>query len=278
MKTTSTFTLPLLILYLFVSCLGCDNQPAHEIEMQAQFSSKETFVTALEKINVLVTADSLIAYLDTLPNGDPDAMGNTMLLSTFITSIIEKAVEGDLEGASYDVFHFDGSPFSLISFILKANMLNDISNDRVVDIIKEIPLPLVADSGYQPPLAPVVTEIEPPCPCAPEVKILTTWSYRPKCGNYTKSTSGYAANNTLNGMRRMTLYRFNAEVHGCDEGGTWTNTINCPANFSCRSIAGDQVTILAAAAGTVTITFTYACTCVHECKRTADATFSLNIR
>jgi hypothetical protein len=103
-----------------------------------------------------------------------------------------------------------------------------------------------------------------------------TWDYSPPCGNYKRTTSGYAANNTLTNMSRGTIFRLDAEVKGCSDGGTWTQTVTPVglSSYGYSSANPHSVSVTAESAGEIDVTFTYTCGC--GCGRTDTKTFKLS--
>ena len=247
-------------------------------EVQPVYSSLNEFRQGIANVVNQLQANRITAYLDTLPNGYPDIHGRKVPLSQFGYSILEKlgGNQQQIESAVYDVFHFDGATFSLISFIMKAQMVGDISAQTVTAIAALIPNPPFAVVGFQAPVAIVALGGGDCCTdnvCNPSIDILVTWAYKPPCGNYEKKISGYAANNKLTHMSSGIMYKFEAEVKGCPCPGTWTSKVDAPAGASYGvSGSGKSVTVLPISSGTYTITFTH-----KVCDKEVSKTFTLTI-
>lgn len=253
----------------------------NSIQMKPVYSSITEFKLGIALVINQIRANGIYAYLDTLQNGKPDIYGRKQPLEYFGFSILEK-LEGDeqqIKKAVYDVFHFDGATFSLISYIMKAQMVGDISAQTMVNILSQIPLPPLAMVGFKAPEAPVIPiEVKDDCcdDCNPVIKILVTWTYKAPCGNYERETSGYAANNTLTNMSSGTAYRFDAEISGCDcPGGVLTSSVTAPAGaaYATGPAAGGGVMVFPQSSGTYTITFTY-----KICGKTVSKTFTLSVK
>ncbi|MBY0479134.1 MAG: hypothetical protein K2Q24_15910 [Chitinophagaceae bacterium] len=251
------------------------------IQMKPVYSSITEFKRGLALAVNEIRNNQIDAYLDTLPNGKPDQYGRKQPLAYFGYQILEQ-LEGNeqqIKKAVYDVFHFDGATFSLVSFIMKAQMAGDISAQTMVNILSQIPLPPIAVVGFKAPEAAVVPiEIGDDCcdDCNPAIRILVTWAYKTPCGNYERETSGYAANNTLSNMSGGRAYRFDAEISGCDcPGGILTSTVTAPAGaaYATGPSAGGGVMLFPQSSGTYTITFTY-----KICGKTVSKTFTLTVK
>ncbi|MBL7138519.1 MAG: hypothetical protein ISS17_07075 [Bacteroidales bacterium] len=132
---------------------------------------------------------------------------------------IELAAVGDLEAAVDEMYKFNSNPFSLISYLMKAQMTGNISPAVMAQILIHIPLPPIPAPKFVPPLKP---KPKPVCLCDnPKVKIRITWFYQKACGNYVPSDSGYAANNTLTNISTGRWYCLDGEIHNCIcPGGT----------------------------------------------------------
>ena len=273
------------ILVVFILMAGCKSNNNEEttlynVEMEDHLSSSTEFRQALQIVDSLIMAHHVKAYLDTLQNGEPDPNGKSTPLIEFVSNIIAEFDNNNAEAAINDIFHFDGSAFSLISFLIKAERVGDITPAQLAEIISYIPLPTLRVPNFVPPVQPV---LKPPplpqvCPCDPRVKIKVSYDYRPPCGNYTKKITGYAASNTLSDMQRGTIFRLDAEVEGCSDGGTWTKTVDTDGltSYGYSSTSGQNVSLLSESAGTFTVTFTYTCGC--GCGRTNSKTFTLSFK
>jgi hypothetical protein len=245
-----------------------------------KYSTIGDFRQGIQQVVNLIISYRIDAYLDTLPNGFPDLNGRRVPLSQFGYSILEKlgGSAQQIESAVYDVFHFDGSTFSLISYLMKAYWAGKISYQTLVNILILIPLPPIPMVDFTPPLAiPAIPATGDCCKdntCNPVLKILVTWGYKPPCGNYEKKTSGFAANNTLTKMSSGKMYRFDAEISGCPCPGTLTSTVTAPAGASYGTGTGKDgsVTLLPVTSGTYMITFTY-----KVCDQVITKTFTLGI-
>ena len=186
-----------------------------------------------------------------------------------------------VQTAVYDVFHFDGATFSLISYIRKAQMAGDISAQAMVDIIALIPVPPIPVANFQPPVEMVGLDLASHTPdcckdniCAPKINILVTWVHVAPCGNFAKGKSGYAAGNKFTGMPTGQSYRFTPEISGCPCPGTLTHTVTTPAGASYGVGTGKDgsVDIFPVTPGTYTVTFSYT-----VCGITVTKTFSLGV-
>lgn len=272
-----TFLLAIATGLIFIACKKEQGLNDNTGKLKPVYSTVQEFRQGIAKVLNLVQENRITAYLDTLQNGYPDVHGRKVPLAQFASSILSKLDQNKVEEAVYDVFHFDGATFSLISYLMKARMVGDISAQTLVDITSQIQLPPIPVQNFQPPVIeqpPVVQE--PNCcdDCDPKIKIRVTWTYIPDCGNYEKKTSGYAAGNTLTNMSSGTIYRFDAEVTGCPcPGGTWSVSVSAPAGASYGSSgSGSSVNVLPISGGTYTITFTY-----RICDKVVTKTFTLTI-
>lgn len=278
MSILKPFSLLAQILAVAFLMSGCKCGAEYKVVLKDYFSSQREFRSALVAVDSLIRVNKVVAYLDTLPDGEPNRAGRTRPLSEYVYSILAQIDSGRIESAMHDVFRFDGSPFSLISYLIKAERVRDISPATLAQIVGAIPLPPSPVDNYTPPVVPVPGEViaPPACPCAPKVKIKVTWAYRPSCGNYTKEITGYAARNILTGMRRGTVFRFDAEVDNCDEGGTWENRVAIVGltSYGIASYGGNNVSVIAESAGTFDIWFTYRCQC--GCARLDSKKFSIS--
>ena len=263
------------------SCKKCDFLnfgESHYIQYKPRYTTVPEFRQGIAQVINLVQQYHIIAYLDTLPNGYPNIFGRKAPLSQFGGQILEKlgGNQQQVESAVYDVFHFDEATFSLISYIMKAQMVSDISPQTMVYILAFTPLPPFAVANFQAPVDPVanMAPANDCCKdCNPQVKILVTWGYKTPCGNREKKLSGYAANNTLNHMSGGKQYRFDAEVTGCDCPGNWTSTVTPPTGASYgASERGSSATVFPVTSGTYTITFSY-----KVCDKVITKTFTLTV-
>ena len=251
-------------------------------QLQPRYSTMAEFKQGISQAINLIGQYNVQAYLDTLPNGYPNYQnGRKVPLVNFGSAILEKLYGNPEQVASgvYDVFHFDGATFSLISYIRKAQMVGDISAQTMVKIIALIPIPPIPVANFQPPVEMVALNLGGGdcCKdniCNPVIKILVTWVHVAPCGNFAKGKSGYAANNKFTGMPSGQSYRFSAEISGCPCPGTLTHTVTTPPGASYGEATGKDgsVDILPVTPGTYTITFTYT-----VCGTTVTKTFSLGV-
>lgn len=263
--------------------IGCNKGPfppekQPDVQYEDHLSDTAEFRNSLMRIDSLVNAYGIPAFLDTLPDGMPDCHGPVMPLTQLVKAIIAKTDHGDLASAVHDVYHFDGSTFSLISYLIKAKLGGVISHQTLIEIMGEVPLPPIEVTAFEPPSCPVPGEpVEPQvCMCDPKVKIRVSWAYRPNCGNYTREYNGYAAGNTLTNMPRGTVFRLDAEVEGCDCGGTWSHSIQAVGltSYGYSSSGGNSVSVISESEGTLEITFTYKCGC--GCGKQDSKTFKIS--
>ena len=272
MKKLLAFFPILIIIFLFDSCSTKDE--VDEFLMEYRYSTVDELAAAIIKIDSICQANEIIAFLDTLPNGLPDPNGEVMSLSIHVGYIYELVVSGQLVDAVYEIYRFNGQPFSLISYLMKAQMAENISLALMGQILAIIPLPPIPVPGFVPPVKPIPA---PACLCDnPRVKILVTYTYEPNPGRYTGELSGYAANNTLTNMRTGTWFRFDAEMHDCrcPGGITWTSELieHPPTNYVCRNPPGPTAGITSLVSGTFKIRFKGVCACNGK---EATATFTL---
>ena len=266
-----------------VSCKKESNvpkPPGWEV-LQPHYSTLPEFRQGISQAVNLIGQYQMIAYLDTLPNGYPNLNGRKVPLVNFGSTILEK-LQGNqqqIESGVYDVFHFDGATFSLISYIRKAQMVGDISAQTMVNIIALIPLPPIPVANFQPPTEMVALNLTTGdcCKdniCNPKINILVTWVHVAPCGNFAKGKSGYAAGDKFTGMPTGQSYRFTAEISGCPCPGTLTHTVTTPpgASYGVATGKDGSVDILPVTPGTYTITFTYT-----VCGQTITKTFSLGV-
>lgn len=273
------FTMTIILLW------ACKKQFPHQekqgptFEERALYSTPEQFKQAMAKVANLISANQVIAFLDTTQDGYPDVRGRQVPLEIIAFHILSKLENNQLEQAVYDIFHFDGETFSLISFLMKARMAGNISAQTLTDISAEIPLPPFAVANFIAPVinVPVDTPEVNCCDfCNPDIKIKVTWVYKPACGNYEKEVSGYAAGNTLTNMSGGRMYKFSAEVTGdpCP-GGVLTSSVTAPAgaSYGYSTSKDGSVTLFPGSSGTYTITFTY-----KNCGKTVSKTFTLTVK
>lgn len=278
-RSFSKLVLAGLIAMAAISCKKFCAEPQQNFFEKPRYSTLEEFRRGISVVVNQIQEHNIKAYLDTLPNGYPNVQGRVEPLADFGFAILEKLSgnASQVQSAVYDVFHFDEKTFSLVSFLMKAQMTGNISYQTLVNITANIPLPPIAVAGFKPPVEIVAGAVVGDCckdnVCNPEIKILVTWTYKAPCGNYEKKTSGYAANNTLSGMSGGKLYRFDAEVTGCPCPGTWTSKVTGPAGASFgASERGGTATVFPVTPGTYTITFTY-----KVCDKEVTKTFTLGV-
>jgi hypothetical protein len=256
-------------------------QSSAPLQTRNRYSTAQEFKSGITQVVNLVQQHNIVAYLDTLPDGYPNRNGRKEPLANFGYSILEKLNGNSAQVASavYDVFHFDEATFSLISYLMKAQMVGDISAQTLTYIASYIPLPPMAVAGFAPPKEVVPVNVGGDCctqnVCNPKLDILVTMVYKAPCGNYEKKTAGYAANNTLTNMSSGKMYRFDAVISGCPCPGTLTSTVTAPGGASYGAGKGKDgsVTLLPVSSGTYTITFTYV-----VCGITVTKTFTLGVR
>ena len=281
------FTISLFALFLlgviFTACKKNVSDIKHPAtyELKPRYSSLNEFKQGISQVVNLLQSYRIIAYLDTMPNGFPDINGRKVPLSQFGYSILEKlnGNQQQIESGVYDVFHFDGATFSLISYIMKAQMVGDISAQTVTTIVALIPLPPYPVADFQVPTELISLNLGGgDCckdnDCNPDIKILVTFTYKRPCGNLDKKGAGYAAGNKLTHMPSGKMYRFDAEISGCPCPGVLTSSITTPAGAS-YGVSGEgsgSVTLLPVSSGTYTITFTY-----KVCDKEVTKTFTLSI-
>lgn len=283
-KLLQRMVIGLLIINIsLVSCkkdLGITNGQNTE-NVQPVYSTIEEFRQGIAQVVNQIQQRQIVAYLDTLPDGYPNRNGRKEPLCNFGFSILEKlhGNTAQIESGVYDVFHFDEATFSLISFLMKAQMVGDITAQELVNITINIPLPPIPVVGFKPPTKVVPVKIGGDCCtdniCDPKIDILVTTTYKAPCGNYEKKLSGYAANNTLTNMSGGKMYRFDAVISGCPCPGTLTSTVTAPAGASYGTGKGKDgsVTVLPVSGGTYTITFSYT-----VCGKTVTKTFTLGVK
>ncbi len=247
-------------------------------EQKPVYSTIPEFRQGISHVAELILENQIVAYLDTLPNGLPNKQGRKVPLQQFASSIINKLDQNQVQSAVYDVFHFDGATFSLISYLMKAQMVNDISVRTLVYIISFIPLPPIKVEGFTPPVKEEKPAVVDDC-CKksnPKMKLLVTWAYKAPCGNYEESVTGYAANNKLTNMSGGKIYRIEAIVTGdpCP-GGVLTKTVTTPENASYGEghPSASSVNLLPVSSGTYTVTFTY-----KNCGKTITQTFTIGVK
>lgn len=274
---TYLFRLILLSLFFFLLS-GCTKKEEPRIQWENVYSTIEEFSMALDSIQIISEELNIIAYPDTLENGYPDTTGENYPLANFIDEIKVKIENDSLESAVYDVFHFDGTPNSLISFLMKANLIQKISAQQMVNAVGLLPVPPVAVANFVPPQNGAPLNPPPPAHgCFAKMKIRATWAYYPRCGNRRDTMDVYAANNTLTNRETGTLYRFTSETEHCGCGGTTTCTLDAPRGASYGfSNHGGWATLFSESAGTYKITFTYTCSC--GCGTVVTEVFTINFR
>ncbi len=284
MKKSLKLTLlsSILLCIVLVSCRK-DNkfqQVQYTENMKPRYSTIEEFRQGIAEVVNQIQQLQVIAYLDTLQSGYPDIQRRKVPLANFGSNILQK-LQGNPEqvvSAVYDVFHFDGATFSLISYLMKARMAGDISAQILATIAAKIPLPPIPVAGFTPPTIIDTPKIIGDCctdnVCNPKIDILVTNTYKAPCGNYEKEYTGYAANNTLTNISGGKMYRFDVVISGCPCPGTLTSTVTAPAGASYGTGTGkdSSVTVLPVSAGTYTITFTYT-----VCGKTVTKTFTLGV-
>ncbi len=274
----------LLISVVVLSCRKAEiDCPAAQYteRLQPRYTPPADFRQGIGQATNLIGENQVVAYLDTMPNGYPNVNGRKEPLINFCSAILAK-LQGNQEqvaSAVYDVFHFDGATFSLISYIRKAQMVGNISAQTMVKIISQIPVPPIPVEGFQPPIEMVALNLGGGDCCKdnisnPKIDILVTWVHVAPCGNYAKGKSGYAAGNKFTGMPAGQSYRFTAEISGSPCPGTLTHTVTTPPGASYGEATGKDgsVDILPVTPGTYTITFTYT-----TCGITVTKTFSLGV-
>lgn len=275
------------LMIIGVTSVSCKKDPGIQQDpntenLKPRYSTIEEFRQGITQVVNQIQQRQIVAYLDTLQNGYPDKNGRKQPLANFGYSILEKLQGNSTQIASgvYDVFHFDEATFSLISYLMKAQMAGDISAQTLTDIAVNIPLPPIPVSGFQPPVEMVALNLGGGdcCTdnvCVPKIDILVTMVYKAPCGNYEKKLSGYAANNTLTNMSGGKMYRFDAVISGCPCPGTLTSSVTAPAGASYGTGKGKDgsVTVFPVSGGTYTITFTYT-----VCGKTVTKTFTLGVK
>ena len=278
MRKFYLFVPVLLAIILMTGCLKKEEEPEeYNVPMEDRYSTIQEFTEALMKIDSLSLANNILAYEDTLPNGLPDLEGQAKPLVEFIGYILGLVETNNLEAAIDEVYRFNGNPFSLISYLMKAQMAGNISTTVLINALGILPLPPIPAENFIPPRQPIINPNPPApatCPCDPRVKIKVTYSYKPACGNYKKTLTGYAAGNTLNNMRTGVWFRLDAEVEGCDAGGTWTNTVTTTTSSNGYSNPpGKTVGLVSYSSGEFVVTYTYKCSC--GCDRSDTKTFKI---
>ena len=257
--------------------------PPDYTAMKFRYTLTSEFQQGVSQAVNLIGQNNIMAYLDTLQNGYPDRNGRKQPLIILASTILQK-LHGNAEQIAsgvYDVFHFDGATFSLISYIRKSQMMGDITAQTMINIIALIPIPPIPVTGFDPPTEMVALDLSTPtgdcCKdniCNPKIDILVTWVHVAPCGNFAKGKSGSAAGNKFTGMPTGQSYRFNAVISGCPCPGVLTHTVTTPAGASYGEASGKDgsVDILPVTPGTYTITFTYT-----VCGMTITKTFSLGV-
>jgi hypothetical protein len=243
------------------------------------YSTLAQFRQGLATVANMCQMRQLVAYEDTTSEGLPDIRGRKTWLAHKAYGVLEKLDQNLVEQAVYDVFHFDGETFSLISYLMKAYLAGDISAQTLAEIAAYIPLPPIPVANFTAPEedVPADTPVVNCCDKSnPKLEILVTWVYKPACGNYEKKYSGYAAGNTLTGMDGGKIYKFTPVVTGdpCP-GGVLTSSVTAPAgaSYGYSKSADGSINLLPVSGGTYTITFTYT-----NCGKTVTKTFTLTVK
>ena len=272
----------LLLGIVMVSCRkSADIPPPYAEQVKPRYTTITDFTQGISQAINLIGQYNIMAYLDTLPNGYPNINGRKMPLVQFGSSIIEKlhGNQQQLESGVYDVFHFDGATFSLVSYIRKAQMVGAISAQTMVNILALIPVPPIPVANFQPPVEMVAMNLTTgDCckdnACNPKINILVTWVHVAPCGNFAKGKSGYAVGDKFTGMPSGQSYRFTPEISGCPCPGTLTSSVTTPpgASYGVATGKDGSVDILPVTSGIYTITFTYT-----VCGTTVTKTFSLGV-
>lgn len=264
----------LLIFLALVLISGCKNDDEDEeninaiIEYFDLYSTVDEYRAALIKLDSIAFSNGLIAYLDTLPDGMPDTNGNKLPLSDVINHIIFKLEQGEIEMAVDLTYKFDGQPFSLISYLIKARLANHIDNQMLITCLQVIPLPPIAVPSFTPPVQPV--PVQQACVCNPQVKIKVVWAYKRNCGN----REGYAVGNVLNNLPTGKYFKLIGELKGCNCPGTWTKDVQVIGmnSYSTGGKEPNVVDLWAFSSGTIKVTFKFTCT---SCGKTAEETITL---
>lgn len=259
-------------LVLITGCKKDDNdeeEQQHVVQMINRYCTIEELKAALMQIDSIAYVHQIFAYKDTLPDGMPDTLGAKEPLNEFINFLIYQIEMGQIDSAVAALYRFNGMPFSLFSYLKKAKLAGKINANVLINALAIIPLPPIMVPNFIPPKKPVVVQQQ--CKCDPVVKILVSWVHKPPCGNFDKKYQGYAVNNKLN-MSSGNSIRLDAEVHGCDCEGSWTNTIKPIGVTSYGSISKEpnSVDVVAYSTGSFEITFKFTC---KDCGKTASATF-----
>lgn len=278
----------LALLAICITTVSCKKVSTQEEMMQTptsqnganqnSYSTLSEFNQGIREVINKANQRNVKAYLDTMPNGFPNKQGRTTPLANIGYSIVEKLEGNQVEAAVYDVFHFDGATYSLISYIRKAQMVGDITPRETMEMIASIPLPPIPVAGFTPPTKPAAAATTGDCckdnVCNPKIDIMVTWVHVAPCGNFAKGKSGFAAGNKFTGMPAGQSYRFNAVISGCPCPGVLTHTVTTPAGASYGEASGKDgsVDVLPVTPGTYTITFTYT-----VCGMTVTKTFSLGV-
>jgi len=256
-----TFLIQILLVIILLS--GCSTkEEVTEYLMENSYSTMDEFIEALYELDSLIKANSVMAYEDTLPNGMPDPYGRVIPLSGFMGFIIELVHANDMEAAIYEIYRFDGLPFSLISYIMKAQMAGNINAILAAKLLMKIPLPPMPVVNFIPPLKPVLQG--PLCACDdPKIKIRVTWTYKPACGNRVDTVSGYPVGNKLTNRDAGTWFRVDAEIHNCIcPGGGFSNKVTTTStSYGYSDPPGGSVGLTSYSSGTFTVKFTYTCPC-----------------
>ena len=117
----------LALLAICITTVSCKKVSTQEEMMQTptsqnganqnSYSTLSEFNQGIREVINKANQRNVKAYLDTMPNGFPNKQGRTTPLANIAYSIIEKLESNQVEAAVYDVFHFDGATFSLISIV-----------------------------------------------------------------------------------------------------------------------------------------------------------------
>ena len=168
--------------FSLIACQKVDTSVSnqHSAGLKPRYSTIEEFRQGMGQVFNQIQQRQIIAYLDTLPDGYPNRNGGKVPLCNFGFSILEK-LQGNTEPIAsgvYNIFHFDEATFSLISYLMKAQMAGDISEQVVAEIAALIPLPPIPVVGVDPPKKEEPPKKEGDCCsgniCNPKIDILVT--------------------------------------------------------------------------------------------------------